>query len=205
MKARLYLLPILIALLPALASAEQIHVLIKTELTPSAALGLVMSPDGSASKHEASLTKLPEGIYQVAFDAQAGRGAMVTAMIESTEGRYVFGSVYPISSPDPIEAQLQTPQCPQPPPPTNTNPEQLGLILKLVEVRSARRELTQIRIAKIMDGAFLTKLQKLEKGFGLEGERVLSPTLNSMELLNRLSMLAVAVKNYEMNKEREVR
>lgn len=206
MKTRTHVTIIMASMLVFAADAfAQTRVFVKTSMQPVAAIGIAMKADGTSESYESRIAEVTGGVYSVAFDAAGDPTTMVTAVVSSEAGELAFGAVRPITSPDPLQLLLETPECPKPPPPSNPNPEQLGLVLKLVEVRSARRELTQIKVAKILDGPFLEKLQKLERGFGLAGERDLSPTLPSMELLNRLSMLSIALKNYEINKEREIR
>ena len=203
-KGSALLLACFIGLVPCRCwSQAATRVFIQADFQPVAALGLVIPLSGDPSKHEARISSPGDGQYTVSFNPPVVSGeAMVTALLESEDGHLAFGAVRPIELPDPRQSLFDTPECPAPPAPANPNPEQLGLIFKLVEVRSARRELVQIKIAKIMEGTFLQKIRKLENGLGLSRDVELGPTMNSMELLNRLAILTIAVKNYEINKER---
>jgi hypothetical protein len=191
------------------ARAEVAEVIISAKFEPVKAAGLLISSTGAIHKKDASYEKLENGWYSVTFPyggSEVGHDTMVTAEVSSAAGDVAFGNLRSIHAPDSKRIALDLPECPHEPPAQTPNIEQLGLLLKLVEVRSARRELVQIKVNRMLEGPFLEKLRKLEQGFGLaEGERPLDVDLPSVELVNRLSKISIAIKNYELHKEKEIR
>jgi hypothetical protein len=190
-----------------IANAQTAEVVIDTKLEPTSAAGFVMTTAGT-SRVDATFSKLENGMLAVSFPFSApGEGEEVpeiTAVVTAANGEMAFGQVRPLTAPDPKKLLIELPECELEEPPASPSVEQLGLLLKLVEVRSARRELAQIKVNRLMEGPFLEKLRKLEDGFGLAaGEVPLDVNLSSVELVTRLSKIAIAIKNYELHKEKE--
>ncbi|HMO02431.1 MAG TPA: hypothetical protein PKD37_05720 [Oligoflexia bacterium] len=74
--------------------------------------------------------------------------------------------------------------------------EQFGLVESLVEIRTARREVAQLKMKQYLSGELLSKLNKWEEGFGFKYERLLSHDLPPTELVERIFKLNSAIKKF---------
>lgn len=187
---------------PSIAYAEDKEVIIRidSDIEPVRAVGLVLTSDGTTEKSDAKFARSQSGNLEVTFSytsEEAGSDALATAMVQSSDGSVAFGHVRKLSA---INGSRDLPVCKGEKLAIAPNPSQIGLLQSLVDVRSARRELVQAKVSNLMKDDFLEMLKKLESGFGLTYAKELSPSLPPVELIDRLTRILNAVKNYRMSK-----
>lgn len=184
--------------------ATKIEINVASDFEPANAVGFVFTPTKIVEKKPLSLRKTREGFSVVSFSfdqSDATKDAYVSAMVTSAEGQRAFGDVRRLDSSDPRETFFNLPACPPEKLPGSVVLDRTGRIGSLVEVRARLREASQQRVAEIMSGDFLVRLRKLEEFFGLGHGAELSPQLNPVDLVDRLSRLQLAINNYEIAKQ----
>lgn len=186
------------------AAAEQVEVTIETKQEIREAIGLILTGKGAQQVTGTKVHQASETLKTISFsfDAEAaGADAVVTAVATLANGEVAFANVRPlVKGQSNRHSFASVPDCVPDESTKVSVSEQFGLFESLVKIRSARREVNQIKIQKLMQGPFLEKLKRLERGFGLAQPRELAPDLSHFELVDRLSRLAAAIRNYNRNK-----
>ena len=199
------------ALGPTASFAEKVHdkvveIAVTMQADPKSALGILMSSSGNVQVPVKAIERVNDSTVVVSVpydDSSAARDTMVTAMILSEDGTPFFGGVRPLFAPDSKESSLHIPNCAPEKISEAAMQGQLSLLESLVEVRSQRRGVAQVKVAQVLDGKFLSDLKKLEHGFGFNYSQELSSDLNPVELIDRLSRISEAVSIAKQSKPAE--
>jgi hypothetical protein len=93
------------------------------------------------------------------------------------------------------------PECPAEDPSAVVKLDQQGPLQQLVDVRSERAEIARLKISRMLDEEFLSKLRRFEDAFGLDKKEEISANLPPEVLVDRLSRITHAVKKYRMFKK----
>ena len=179
------------------AEERSISVLVDTDLEPTEASVLLLSAQCTIQKPTKLIGRNQLGQIQVTFsyDSKEVRpDTVASAIVRTAAGDVAFGFVKSLS-----EQTLDTVSLPTCDASEGESPaleSQVGLIRSLVQVRTARREIVQKKLAAVMAEDFLETMKKLERGFGLVYSSELSSELPPSELVDRLSRLLNAVTNY---------
>lgn len=184
----------------AVAQARTVEVHVPTNMAVTNAVGLLMTGGRTIQKAVASMNQLAEDVLVVTFPYDAAEldgESFASALVVGAEGEVRYGEVKLVAGNLTSKSFLTLPECPAKEVSKLIGHDQTGLIESLVEIRAARREAHQLRISTTMQGAFLEKLQRLEKGFGFLYAKKLAPDLPPTELADRLSRLTNAIKNYQ--------
>ncbi|MCO6429894.1 MAG: hypothetical protein J5J00_03460 [Deltaproteobacteria bacterium] len=189
-------------LLPAAVSAQTrtVDVHVPGNFQVHSAVGLIFTQGKTLQKNVEQVDQGDEDTMVVTFSYDAsedGGDSYASAMVISSEGDVRFGDIKLLAGSLTNRSFYSLPDCPPKELSRSVHQEQTGLIESLVEIRAARREAHQLRIKTVMSGPFLEKLRRLEKGFGFQYNKPLSPNLTAFELMNRLSRLVNAIKNYQ--------
>ena len=185
------------------AAPQVANVPVETSLEAGRALGLLISPSGTRQVTGVEVVKAEEGgvIVSVPYDdTQIAPGTMVSAMVVDDSGAFAFGAVRELSSSGSTAPEILP--CPEEPV-TLELAHALTSIQKLVEVRNKLVEVGKQRTVHLLQGDFLNKLRKLEKGFGLVQEPELSPDLDPFLLVDRLERILNVLKTYSFFKPAE--
>lgn len=171
----------------------------ETKSDPKLAIGLVISSKGSEQFSDVRIARVNDSLIELQFNVPTKdlpSDAVATALIENEKGDLIFANVSPALNSD-VSALLSIPECPNDDYSNLANQNQLGPLRSLVQVRQARSELALLKISGIMNEKLLSKLSKFEAAFGLSGVDELSPKLPPAELVNRLSRLYEAMREYK--------
>ncbi len=177
-----------------------VQVNVAAGFTPKQAVGIILSPKG-VSEHEAiNISKVRDGLYVVTMSYDSDNAvaeSFASAMLRSEEGELAFGDVRRLDVPGSKESFYSLPLCEPPAQQFKIDESKFGVFETLVEHRTARRDFEKIGVTQALDGPLLAQLQKLEDGFGLSRGTPLSPRLHPNELIDRLSRLLTAIKDYK--------
>jgi len=187
---------VLASALPALAQDRLIRVEVSAQFDPKSAIGIVIQDGSSLQRAPQEIEKIADGKYAVSFSVPSGNitsDSLATAMVVSDAGQIAFGSVVPAIPAVPVLKRLEL--CPAEKIDLRKMRAQLGEIQPLVQLRSEQRDLFKRMVSDKLQGAFLTQLQDLERGFGLENGVPLSADLPPYTLVERLGALKNAIEN----------
>jgi len=207
MSNRFFLLTQLVAasFSAALASADSISIEVDAPFEPVSAVGLIVTETATIQRTEATFSRGKDDRIVVSFpfrDSEAKNGATATALIIAEDGTMAFGEMKPFESPEQRMVPSELPDCPAEKIKTVGLESQLGLLQKLLDVRTARRASMQDQIKEILTPEFRSKLAKLEKGFGLSRSSPLSLDLPPLELSDRLNRIIAALNDFRGAKKR---
>jgi hypothetical protein len=196
-------LPICLAHADSVAgSAVQVDV--SSSIEPATGVGLLISAGKTIQKVNPKIEKAGPGAITVTIpysNSEISSDTVATALVVSDKGEVVFGNVRPVLGTE-LDAALATiPLCSDDQVNTAALSGQLSLLEELYRIRVKRRDEHKNKAARILSGNLLERLQKLERGFGLAREKELSADLTAFELLDRVSRLRDALKNWEKKKE----
>ena len=186
------------------AQDRSIEINVNANFKPVSMLGLLMTEGKTIQKSISKSEQISDDVTMLTIPYQpeeVDSGTLATAMLIGPDGEVAMGDVKLITGSRSTKSFHSLPECSDE---LNVPPglsDQVGLLESLVEIRSARREGNQLRISQIMSGPFLEKLRRLEKGFGMKHATKLSEDLTAFELVDRLSRLANAIKNYQTSKQ----
>ncbi len=206
MRTLLFIFGILLGLLAVGydAFAQQPSIMVevqaKVPFTADAATGLLMSSGKTKRVDQASVRLEPNGYTVVSFTVSpndALEGAFASAMLSNAQGEVAFADVRTVSAQGSGLSFARLPECAESISTKAFQYNQLGLLQSLVNVRTNRRNVEQQKIEKLMQGKFLERLRKLERGFGLGDASDLRADIRSDELVARLARLQYAVQAYE--------
>lgn len=195
----------ILAISAVAAAAESISVEVEAPFEPISAVGLIITETTTIQRTEATFSRGKDHRIVVSFpfrESETKNGAAATALVIGEDGTMVFGEMKPIESPEQRMVASDLPDCS----PEKINSagleSQLGLLQKLLDVRTARRATIQQQVQGILTPEFRTKLAKLETGFGLTRSSALSPELAPLELNDRLNRIIAALNDYRGAKRR---
>lgn len=178
------------------AGSRFIEIVVQSSFDPERAVGVLFSERGTVQQPVPKPQRIDESfvVVRVPYRDDLPRDTMATAVLYGPDGRTAMGSVRPVFSPDPREAFLSIPDCAPETLPNAPLQNQLSMLESLVQLRSQRRGLAQVKVAQEMSDAVVLQLRKLEKGFGLRYESELSPDLPPVELIDRLYRILSAIR-----------
>lgn len=186
--------------------AEEIEINVHTAEEPKAALGIFFASGKVVQQPNTSFERISPEIVVVRmpyeFSKLPSATPFATAYVLTDSDEVVFGDVRLVSAADPVDSFFRIPVCAADKTRTKAEiplPEQLNYLESLLQVRIKKREVAQQVLRDTMTPDLLTRLQKLEKGFGLEASVPLSADLSGLELVERLSRLIDAIKVYRQS------
>jgi hypothetical protein len=173
-----------------------IEVVVQSPFEAERAVGVLFSERGTQQRPVEKPRRIDESfvVVRVPYEDQLPRDTMVTAVLYGPEGRTAIGNVRPVFGRDPRESFLSIPDCVPAPLPNAPLQTQLSMIESLVQLRSQRRGLAQVKVAQQLSDSMVQQLQKLERGFGLRYESPLSADLPPVELIDRLHRVLTAIR-----------
>ncbi len=174
-----------------------IEVVVLSSFDPEKAVGILFSERGTVQQPVPKPKRIDESfvVVRVPYKEDLPRDTMVTAVLYAADGRTAMGSVRPVFSPDSREAFLSIPDCAPESLPNAPLQTQLSMLESLVQLRSQRRGIAQVKVAQQMSDAVVSQLRKLERGFGLRYESELSADLPPIELIDRLNRILSAIRS----------
>jgi hypothetical protein len=183
----------------------QIVVRLEAKPEPKKAVGLIFSANSSRQVEETSITKVGDKLYEVSFIAARASlqsDSVASAIAYDETGTVSFANVTPALAPETREILASIPECPGEDGSRLTGVASPGTLQQLIDVRTERMNIVRLKIGRIMDEAFIAKLQRFEDAFGLSNSSELSADLPADELIERLSRINHAVKKYQMYKQK---
>lgn len=184
---------------PTLTARVQIES--KTPL--SQVVGLVISSDNATQIRDTRVTKIGSDVYEVVFPVSktiVDETTVATALGVAQEDQIIFGSMTPNLVTDPSGGRFTIPECPAEEVSPLVSQSQMAPLKSLVDIRTARSDLAKMKVSRLMSDQLIIKLRKFEKAFGLGGASELSSDLPPTELVDRLSRLTFALKQFRAAK-----
>lgn len=181
-------------------SSKSVEVNIEANFEPSSIIGLLINSKQTLQKLKVDFRKV-DNYYVVSIPYQENEidsETVASAVAFSVGGELAFANVKPVVFPTLRKSFLSLKPCA---PKAQTAAElsriqaNRGVFESILEVRANRREVAKLQLANSMNADFLSKLQRLERGFGLERSTPLTSDLPALELVDRLSRLLVAINN----------
>jgi hypothetical protein len=203
--AHLLLSLVIFSPIQSFAQDRTIQVNATANFKPISAIGIIMTNNKVLQNPVSKFEQISEEVTMltIPYDInEVDSGSMVTAYLIGPQGEIAMGDVKLITSAQSTKSFYSLPECKNEIklPPGLT--DQSGWVEKILNVRLARREAYQLLIGQILSGNFLQRLQKLEKGFGIERTTKLTADLSAFELVDRLSRIASAIKSYQTSKQK---
>ena len=199
------------AFLPLACSADgargmvEIVVRVEAKPEPKKAVGIIFSARSSHQVEETSISKVGDKLYEISFLAPrtvVQNDSVASAIAYDENGSVFFANVTPALAPETKEILASIPECPGEDGSRLTGVTSPGTLQQLIDVRTERMNIVRLKISRIMDESFLTKLNKFEEAFGLSHPSELSADLPADELIERLSRINHAVRKYQMYKQK---
>jgi hypothetical protein len=189
---------------PPTSNLAKVFARLEAKNEPKKAIGMLLSAAGSIQVPETTIVKIADKLYDVTFliDKSAlTSDTVATAIAYGESGEVYFASVTPPVLSD-IHAALATiPECPAEDPTQIAMLNQLGPLQQLVDVRSERAKFARLRLDRILTNEMRARLKKAEQVFGLVAPQEFSSDLPAAELVDRLSRISFALKNYRTFKK----
>jgi hypothetical protein len=185
--------------------ADVAHVVVPVDAEVQTAVGIIISQGETKQVRVANPKARDEHsvVVEVPYsDADRRAGALATALVSLKNGSVALADVVSLQSDFPDNSFTDLPLCDANVKLPVLSESQLGNLKRLVEIRSQRRAVLQTKMARLLQGASLEKLRKLERGFGTGTGVPLSPALLPFELVDRLSRLKQAISTYETNRQK---
>lgn len=178
----------------------QVEVWIETFVSPTEAKGIIFSGN-DVRFVPATANKVRDGILSVTFDTSGGAAPTLVSAWVGVSGKIMATApLRPLDQADNLQRRGSLAVCPESP--NIGKYEQIALLQRLVDVRSARRELGQIKLERALQGELLDHLRRLEAGFGFVYAKPLSAGLPTTELLARLSRIRLAINSFDYHNQR---
>jgi hypothetical protein len=181
-----------------------VNVRVEAKPEPKKAVGMVLSAGRTVEIPETTIKKVGEKLYIVSFIVDRNivrKDSVATAMAFDETGKVSFANVSPELLSDGKTLISRIPECPSEDPSAIVKLDQKGPLQQLVDVRNERAELARLKISRMLDESFLTKLHRFEDAFGLDQSEELTASLPPEVLVDRLSRITHAVKKYRMFKK----
>jgi len=181
-----------------------VNVRVEAKPEPKKAIGMVLSAGRTVEIPETTIKKIGEKLYLISFVVDRNivrKDTVATAMAFDENGTATFANVSPELISESKTLISHIPECPAEDPSAVVKLDQQGPLEQLVDVRSERAEIARLKISRMLDEQFLSKLQRFEDAFGLEKSEDLNANLPPDVLVDRLSRITHAVKKYRMFKK----
>jgi hypothetical protein len=178
------------------ADGQKVQVEVDAQFEPASSIGLILSPETTIEKAVSSVKETALHTKIVTFpysDADIGDNSVATALLVSPDGEIAVGNVRPLSFDEDSE-DLMLPVCKEPAQAATLNMEQHGVLQTLIEYRTTRRKLTRLKVVRAMDDQELEKLNRIEERLGLARSEALTPDLNPVVLIDRLTRITEALR-----------
>lgn len=179
--------------------AEDFSLLVTHDNAPTQASALVLT-DGNIS--EITVTKisaLSENQYRFDFSADdTNSNSLISFNLLDSTGASAITSFRPIHAKmDHQTLSAALPACPEYNPPDSIY-RSGSVIERLVELREERLENRSKELELLLNQEFITKIDKIEKGFGLKNLPPLSTAMSKQELAARLTKARALLISYRM-------
>lgn len=181
-----------------------VNVRVEAKPEPKKAIGMVLSAGRTVEIQETTIKKIGEKLYLISFVIDRNivrKDSVATAMAFDENGTVTFANVSPELLSESKTLIAHVPECPAEDPSAVVKLDQQGPLQQLVDVRSERAEIARLKISRMLDEDFLSKLQRFEDAFGLDKTEELNANLPPEVLVDRLSRINHAVKKYRMFKK----
>ena len=181
-----------------------VNVRVEAKPEPKKAIGMVLSAGRAVEIQETTIKKIGEKLYLISFVVDRNivrKDSVATAMAFDENGTVTFANVSPELLSESKTLISHIPECPAEDPSAVVKLDQQGPLEQLVDVRSERAEIARLKISRMLDEEFLSKLQRFEDAFGLDKTEELNANLPPEVLVDRLSRITHAVKKYRMFKK----
>jgi hypothetical protein len=194
----------------SLARAEDANTLAKifarveAKNEPKKAIGMLLSAAGSIQVPETTIVKVADKLYDITFSIDKSSltsDTVATAIAYSESGDVYFAAVTPPVLSDTHAALATIPECPAEDPTKIAMLNQLGPLQQLVDVRNERAKFARLRLERTLTTELRARLKKAEQVFGLAAPQEFSSELPATELVDRLSRISFALKNYRAFKK----
>ena len=190
----------------ALPITEPLTVNLRVEAKPEPkkAVGLVLSTGRTVEIPATTIEKIGEKLYLISFVVDRNivrKDSVATAMAFDENGNVTFANVSPELLSESKSLISRIPECPPEDPSAAVKLDQQGPLQQLVDVRTERAEIARLKITRMLDEQFMSKLRRFEDAFGLDTSEELSANLPPEVLVDRLSRITHAVKKYRMFKK----
>lgn len=195
----------LLAWAPALASAQDtkatlaVRARVESKDEPKKAIGMILSTNGSQQYPGATVSKVSDKLYDIAFTVDKSsltEDSVATAIGFTEAGAIVFANVTPPVLSENQEALASIPECSPEDTTTVAALNHIGPLQQLVDVRTERASFARMRLDRALTPEMQARLKKAEQVFGLTSPDEISSTLPALELVDRLSRINFALKNY---------
>jgi hypothetical protein len=181
-----------------------VNVRVEAKPEPKKAIGIVLSAGRTVEIQDTTIKKIGEKLYLISFVVDRNivrKDSVATAMAFDENGTVTFANVSPELLSESKTLISRIPECPAEDPSTVVKLDQQGPLQQLVDVRSERAEIARLKISRMLDEEFLSKLSRFEDAFGLDKTEEISANLPPEVLVDRLSRVTHAVKKYRMFKK----
>ena len=181
-----------------------VNVRVEAKPEPKKAIGMVLSAGRTIEIPETTIKKIGEKLYLISFVVDRNivrKDSVATAMAFDENGAVAFANVSPELLSESKTLISRIPDCPAEDPSAVVKLDQQGPLQQLVDVRAERAEIARLKISRMLDEDFLSKLQRFEDAFGLDKTEELNASLPPEVIVDRLSRITHAVKKYRMFKK----
>jgi hypothetical protein len=168
--------------------------------SPLSGLGVIMDVASTKTISNVSIKPVRDGVYQAKFtipEDGVSKEALASVALFSSDGQMTFSTVQQIQS----TLFQMPPVCSKKDPVQLNTQNQIGVLQSLVSIRSARRDTAKAKITQQLNSNYVQRLNKLERGFGLPLLPDLSAEMAPADLIERLSRILNAVRNYRSTKK----
>lgn len=184
-------------------SVPRVLLSLHSDQEPVEALGFLFSSQGSIQKPDVEIRPFGKGRYRLAFVYAAREihpDTMATAMVKFPDGSVEFVRSTPLRN-EALRAPLvDLPLCEDMHTKTQAAAAEVGLLQSLVEVRTKRIQQSELVLRRDLTEAKLQRLRKLERGFGLASEPLLSLDIPIDQFVARLYRILAVAKTFETNR-----
>ena len=186
------------------ANLAKVYARLEAKNEPKKAIGMLLSANGTIQVPETAISKVGDKLYDVTFSVDKSSltsDTVATAIAYGESGDVYFANVTPPVLSDTQAALASIPECPAEDPTQVAMLNQLGPLQQLVDVRSERAKFARLRLERGFSNELRARLKKAEQVFGLTGTQEISADLPATELVDRLSRINFALKNYRTFKK----
>lgn len=167
---------------------------------PAQAVGLVFTSSATEQKLGPKLRRVSDDMIVVSFpvvESSITADSFGSALVISNDGQVALGDVKALALRSEHSSFFSLPACIEPEDPSALRISEVGPLQRLVEFRSKRRAVSREKIKLLLNEDLLSKIAKLESGFGLDRTKPLTAETHPLELIDRASRLIQAVTAYK--------
>jgi hypothetical protein len=182
------------------AEDREISFQVATSIAPLSGLGLVMNAQDTKTFSTVDIKPVKDGVYLAKFkipESLISKETLASVVIFSSDGQMAFSTVQQLQS----ALFNLPPKCSKKDTVVLSSQNQVGVLQSLVTIRGARRDTAKAKVDQQLNSNYIERLKKLEKGFGLPANPELSAEIPPADLIERLSRILNAVRNYRSNKK----